>query len=213
MQKITFREELANSLTHGFGVLFGLVAVPALVSFAAMKEDQRYIWGVAIFCATLLMVYLFSTLYHSITHPSIKRVMRIMDHISIYFLIAGTYTPFLLIYVSSPAAGWYLALMWGIALAGTCFKIFLTGKLEILSTLSYLAMGWMVVFIGQPILSGLSTEGLTWLIVGGGAYSLGVIFYVWQKIPYNHAIWHLFVLTGSISHYVAVCYALSSPIV
>ncbi len=204
----SFKEELANSLTHGFGVLLGFIGVPILVSLAVFKGESQHIWAVSIYSVSLLMVYVVSTLYHSFQNQEVKRVLRVIDHISIYFLIAGSYTPFILIYMDGMNGYAILALIWSIALAGTLFKVFFTGKFNILSTISYLGMGWMALFVGKPIFSGIPSEGLIWLVIGGAAYSLGVIFYLWQKLRYHHAIWHLFVLTGSISHYIAVFYSL-----
>lgn len=209
MSKIqSLKEEIANSLTHGFGILLGFIGVPILVSLAVLKGDTQHIWAVSIYSVSLLMVYVASTLYHSFQHTEVKRVLRVIDHISIYFLIAGSYTPFILIYIEGMMGYLILALIWTIALAGTFFKIFFIGRFNILSVISYLGMGWMALFIGQPIFEGISFEGLIWLIVGGAAYSLGVIFYMWQRLRFSHAIWHLFVLAGSISHYIAIFYSL-----
>lgn len=206
----TFKEELANSLTHGVGILLGFIGVPILVSLAVFKGEATHIWAVSIYSVSLLMVYVVSTLYHSFQHQEVKRVLRVMDHISIYFLIAGSYTPFILIYMNGVSGYWILGLIWAIALAGTLFKIFFTGKFNLLSTLSYLGMGWMALFIGKPIFAHIPFEGFIWLVIGGAAYSLGVIFYLWQKLRYHHAIWHLFVLLGSISHYIAIFYSIHS---
>ncbi|MCL4135443.1 UNVERIFIED_CONTAM: hypothetical protein GTU68_044026 [Idotea baltica] len=208
LKRPTINEEIANSLTHGFGVLLSLIGVPILVSLAVLKGNTTHVWGVSIFSISMLMVYLFSTLYHSIQHPHAKKVMQVMDHISIYFLIAGSYTPFILFFMNRMTGYIFLGIIWGIALIGSIFKIFFTGRFNILSTIGYVGMGWMVIFIAKPIFSAMPIEGLVWLIVGGLAYSFGVIFFLWEKLKYSHAIWHVFVLVGTVSHYISVLYAM-----
>ncbi|MCB0836049.1 MAG: hemolysin III family protein [Bacteroidetes bacterium] len=204
----SIKEEIANSITHGFGVLLSFIGIPIMVSYAVFKGTPQHVWAVSIFSATLLMLYIFSTVYHSIQQPSAKRVLRIFDHISIYFLIAGSYTPFILFFMNRTSGYVFLGLIWAIALAGTIFKVFFTGKFNLISTILYVAMGWMVLFIAKPIFSAMSFEGILWLAIGGGAYTLGVVFYLWKNLRYNHAIWHVFVLTGSISHYISVLYSM-----
>ncbi len=201
-------EERWNVITHGMGVLLALLGIPFLVYTAVTQGEPAHVWAVSIFSASIVLMYAVSTTYHSVRHPEHKRWFQILDHISIYYLIAGSYTPFLVFFVDEPSRSRYLLLMWGIAVAGTVFKLFFTGRFTLVSTGLYLAMGWMVLFIGQPIIEGLNAEGLTWLIVGGGGYSLGVIFFLWNKLPYNHAIWHIFVLAGTASHFFAVWTAL-----
>ncbi len=208
--KIEFRQELANSLSHGFGFLFGIVSMPILISLASANGNVPGLIGVSIFGFSFLMLYTFSTLYHgstlynSLHQGAIKRVMRMMDHISIYFLIAGSYTPFILIYFLNTTGIVLLSVLWGLTLFGTVFKIFFTGKYEFLSLLLYLGMGWILVFVAEPFYTALPPAALIMLAVGGGLYTLGVIFYVWESLRYNHAIWHIFVLAASICHYVSV---------
>jgi hemolysin III len=209
MQPLSFKQELANSLTHGFGVLFGIVAIPILIATATAQGNTPGLVGAAIFGFSFLMVYGFSTLYHSIGHPPLKRVLRILDHISIYFLIAGSYTPFILSYMLDATGITFLAVLWGMALLGIGFKVFFTGKFMKVSTAIYLGMGWMLLLVGQRFLDSLPGIVMLMLAVGGACYTLGVIFYVWKKLPYHHAIWHLFVLGGSICHYVAVLLAVA----
>lgn len=202
------REEIANSLTHGLGVVLFFIAIPVLVSWAVFKGSTQHIWAVSIFSVSLLLVYTVSTIYHSIQHQEVKKVLRIVDHISIYFLIAGSYTPFILFFMNQMWGYIFLAVIWAIALGGTVFKIFFTGRFKIFSITLYLSMGWMVMFIAKPIFSAMSFEGLLWLIIGGAAYTLGTIFFMWEKLRYHHAIWHLFVLLGSVSHYISVFYSM-----
>lgn len=199
-----FKQELANSLSHGLGLLFGLVSIPILIGLASARGDVAGLTGAAIFGFGFLMVYTFSTLYHSLPHPRIRRVMRIMDHISIYFLIAGSYTPFILAYMLDATGITLLSILWGLTLAGIFFKIFFTGRFDKVSTGIYLAMGWLLLAVAKPFFESLPGAVLIMLAIGGALYSLGVIFYRWEKLPYHHAIWHGFVLAGSISHYVAV---------
>ncbi len=201
-------EERWNVITHGLGIALALLGIPFLVYTALTKGDPAHVWAVSIFAASVLLMYAVPTTLHRRRHPEDKRWFQFLDHISIYYLIAGSYTPCLVFCVDEPARSSYLLLMWGIAVAGTVFKLFFTGRFTIISTALYLAMGWMVIFIGQPIIQGLNAEGLTWLIIGGGGYSLGVIFFLWNKLPYNHAIWHVFVLAGTASHFLAVWAAL-----
>ena len=210
MQMTSFKQELANSLTHGFGVLFGIVGIPVLIATAATQGNVPGLVGAAIFGFSFLMVYGFSTLYHSVGHPPLKRVLRILDHISIYFLIAGSYTPFILSYMLDPTGITLLSVLWGLALLGIAFKVFFTGKFDRVSTGVYLGMGWMLVFVGRRFLEALPGEVMWMLAAGGLSYTLGVVFYTWKRLPYHHAIWHLFVLAGSICHYVAVLLAVST---
>lgn len=208
MQSSNLKEELANSLTHGLGVVLGIIGIPILIVYAIQHGEGLYLWGVSIFSFSLLLLYLSSTLYHSIQHPEIKPVLRIFDHIGIYFLIAGTYTPFIFFFVNNQTGHLFLGLLWGCALLGSILKIFFTGRFDLLSTIIYLMMGWTIVFIARPIFTAMSSEGILWVSLGGAFYTLGVIFYRWKKLPYSHAIWHLFVLGGTGSHYVAILYSL-----
>ncbi len=208
LSPIELRKELANSITHGFGVLFGIVSIPIVIAAATFSGSTAAIVGTSIFGFSFLMVYAFSTLYHSISHPKVKRVMRILDHISIYFLIAGSYTPFILIYSFDSSGIILLSTLWGLTFFGIIFKIFLVGKFNILSTIIYVAMGWIIVVMPGNLLESIPTNTLYMIAIGGASYSLGVIFYLWKKLTYHHAIWHLFVLGGSICHYVAVLLAI-----
>lgn len=209
MQTSDLKEELANSLTHGLGVLLAMVGIPIIVSLAAQQGVALHLWGVSIFGISMLMLYLSSTLYHSIQDPLVKPVLRIMDHIGIYFLIAGTYTPFIFFFLKDSTGYLFLGLLWTCALIGSILKIFFTGRFNILSTLIYLMMGWTIVFIARPIFSMMSYEAILWIAIGGASYTLGIIFYLWHKLRYHHAIWHIFVLGGTASHYIAILYSLN----
>lgn len=198
------KDELANSLTHGLGILLGIIAIPFLGAKAIISGNLSAIIGSGMFGLGFMMVFTFSTLYHSIVQPDIKKTFRILDHISIYFMIAGSYTPFILIYMPSKTGYIILAVQWILTFLGTIYKIFFTGKFKWFSTIVYLAMGWMIVLVIGPFVDSLPLLSL-WLIVAGGLlYTVGVIFYKWYSLPYHHAIWHVFVLAASICHFVAV---------
>lgn len=202
----TKKEELANSITHGVGIALSLAALVTLVSYASMQGDMWKIVSFAIYGLSLILLYTASTLYHSFEDVKIKHYLKIFDHSAIYLLIAGTYTPFMLVMLRE-SIGWLLfGFIWGLALAGICFKLFFAGRFQILSTIIYLLMGWMVAFAFKPMIDHIPEGGLYWLLAGGIFYSLGVIFYLWKRIPYHHAIWHLFVLGGSICHFFAVLF-------
>lgn len=204
----TLEEELANSLTHGFGILFSVVAISLLITFSVLEGSVLHIISSSFFGGAFLLMYTFSTIYHAIQHEKSKAILRIFDHISIYFLIAGTYTPFLILGVGG-FTGWLMfGIVWGIALIGTIFKIFFTHRFPRLSLFLYLGMGWIAVFIAKPLFLELSTTVLSLLIGGGVSYTLGTIFYTNQKMRYSHAIWHVFVLIGTITHFIAVMYLL-----
>ncbi len=209
LSDIEIKKELANSITHFFGFLFGVVCIPILISYSASTDNTAAIVGASIFGFSFLMVYGFSTLYHSINHPKVKHVMKTLDHISIYFMIAGSYTPFILLFLFNSSGFTLLSILWGLTLLGIIFKIFFVKKFNILSTIIYLAMGWLVVAYPTGLLDAVPYETFVMIAAGGVSYSLGVIFYLWKKLTYHHAIWHLFVLGGSICHYVAVLLAIN----
>lgn len=205
-------EEIAHALSHGLGAILGIVGLCVLVVRAALYGGALEIVASAIFGATLIVLYTASTLYHSIPIPSSKRWLRVIDHAAIYLLIAGTYTPFTLITLQGPW-GWSLfGFVWGLATIGVIFKLFFTGRFELLSLGIYLLMGWCAVVATKPLLSALPAGGLWLLLAGGLAYTGGVAFYVMKQLPYHHAVWHLFVLAGSVLHYFAVLlYVLPGP--
>lgn len=202
------RKEVANSISHGLGILFAIVAIPILLAIAAASGNTAGIVGASIYGFSFLFMYTSSTLYHSFQQPNIKKILRTFDHISIYFLIAGSYTPFILIGMMNTTGIILLCALWTIVLLGTIFKIFFVGRFEFMSTALYLGMGWMAIFVAKPFMAALSTETLILLAAGGILYTIGVIFYVNKKIVYSHAIWHLFVLAASVCHFAAVLVAL-----
>ena len=201
---IRLKQELVNSLIHGLGILFGIVCIPILLIQAVKNDNIPGIVGSGIYGFSFLMVFTASTLYHGFQHEKIKHIMKILDHISIYFLIAGTYTPFLLIYMNNGRGITLLSILWSLTLAGTVFKSFFTGRWEILSTIIYLAMGWIMLVAGKSFFANMSLPVTVLVITGGGLYTLGVIFYLWEKYTYSHAVWHFFVLAAAICHYVAI---------
>ena len=204
----TLQQEIVNSMIHGFGMLFGIISIPVLTAIAAKTANVTAIVGASIYGFCFLMLFTFSTLYHSFQQPQVKRTLEIFDHISIYFLIAGTYTPFLLIYLNDTFGITLLCILWGLTLLGIFFKIFFTGRFDIISVIIYISMGWILVVGGRRFFSALPTDVLIFVIAGGVLYSIGIIFYLWQGFKWNHAIWHFMVLVAAISHYVAVLLAI-----
>lgn len=200
-------EELANTITHGFGLVCSLTGLAILLTLAFLRGGKWQIISCAIYGLSLVTLYTASTLYHGITSPRVKHVFLIFDHSAIYLLIAGTYTPFLLVNIRG-SWGWSLFfVMWGIATAGVLFKLYFAERFPIFSTSLYLLMGWLGVIAAKPLYSHVPSIALVWIVAGGLAYSVGVIFYAWKKLPYNHLIWHLFVMAGSACHFVAVLYS------
>ena len=201
------QQELVNSIVHGFGIIFGIVSIPILIAFAIKSDNTPGVIGAAIYGFCFLQLFTFSTLYHGFQHAQAKRIFEILDHISIYFLISGTYTPFLLIYMNNAFGITLLAVLWGLTALGIVFKIFFTGKWNIISTFVYIAMGCIMIVGGRTFFETIPAEVLTMILIGGGLYLLGVIFYLWKKYPYNHAVWHFFVLVAAVCHYVAILLA------
>lgn len=198
------RLEIANSITHGIGIIFGIAALPVLSALAATKNHTTAVIGAAVYAFCFLLLFTFSTLYHAFQHPKVKRVLHMFDHISIYFLIAGTYTPFLLNYMMNATGITMLVVLWSLTFIGIFFKIFFTGRFNYVSTVIYLGMGWILLFSGRQFFAAIPVDVLIMIIIGGVLYSIGVIFYLWEKFLYHHVIWHLFVLSAAICHYVAV---------
>ena len=204
-------EEIANAITHGIGLLLSIAGFAVLFVLAAVRGTAWHIVACSIYGATLIGLYAASTLYHAVISPQVKRALRIFDHSAIYLLIAGTYTPFLLVSLRGPW-GWSLfGVIWGLALAGVLFKLWFVERFAILSTAVYIAMGWLVVIAAKPVITHLPVAAIIWLLAGGLAYTGGVIFFAAKRIPYSHAIWHLFVLAGSICHYFAVLSTVIPP--
>ncbi|MDQ3039823.1 MAG: hemolysin III family protein [Pseudomonadota bacterium] len=198
------REELASALTHGLGATAALAGGAVLITLAALHGDGWQLGAAIVFGVALLLLYLASTLYHSIHHPVVKGRLKVFDHCAIYVLIAGTYTPFTLIGLRGPVGWWLFATIWSLAFAGVVFKLFFTGRFKKLSTLIYIAMGWLILIAAKPLFAALDAWTLGWLIAGGVAYTLGTFFYHRPAMRYSHAIWHLFVIAGSVCHYIAV---------
>jgi hemolysin III len=203
-------EEFASSLIHGLGVLLSIAGLAVLVMSAARVGDARHVASVAVYGVSLILLYLASTLYHSVLGERIKPLLRLLDHAAIFLLIAGTYTPFALISLHGPW-GWSLfAIVWTLALAGIALELRRVRNRALMAAL-YVGMGWVGLVAIKPLVANLPAAGL-WLLFGGGvAYTLGVPFYLWQRLPYNHALWHAFVLLGSVLQFFAVlCYVLPS---
>jgi hemolysin III len=201
-----YRLELANSLTHGLGAVLSLVGLVFLVVKAVQAQDGRLLASFLIYGVGITFLFTASTLYHSIHHPATKRVFHVMDHIGIYLMIAGTYTPFAMVTIERSWGDLLLWLVWSIAGAGSLFKLFFTGRFNLLSTFVYLGMGWIAVVAAGPLVEAIPAPGLALIVAGGLLFSVGVVFYLWPKLKYHHAIWHLFVLAGGACHYFAVFY-------
>jgi hemolysin III len=204
----TKREEIANAITHGIGVLLSVAVTSILLVFAVWKGTAVHIVSFAVFGGTMLALYTASTLVHAFPKGRVKDIFEIMDHAAIYLFIAGTYTPIVLIVVGG-ALGWTLfGVVWGLAAFGVVFKVFFTKKFVVLSTLGYVAMGWLITFALHDISANMPPEGIKLLVAGGIIYTLGSIFYVWRSFPFHHAVWHLFVLAGSVLHFLMMFYVL-----
>lgn len=199
-------EEIAHTITHGIGALLSIAGLVVLVSFATLNGNAWHIVSSSIYGASLVVLYSASSLYHGIPHPRAKSILQQFDHAAIYLLIAGTYTPFLLVSLRG-AWGWsLLVIIWSIALFGATLEFLNLPKLKKMSLGLYLGLGWIVVVAIKPMLDRVETGGLILLLLGGLSYSLGVIFYIRHKMPYNHAIWHLFVLAGSVLHFFSILF-------
>lgn len=203
-KRYTPAEELANVITHGVGLGISLVGAVTLVALTALRGDAWQIISSGVYGASLVALYTASTLYHSLRPPRAKRVLRVFDHCAIYLLIAGSYTPFALVSLRG-GWGWTLfGLIWGLAVAGIVFKVLFTGRLNALSTTVYVLMGWLCIVAVKPIVEMVPTGALWWLAAGGVIYTAGTVFYHNRRVPYSHAIWHLFVIGGSACHYLAI---------
>lgn len=200
-------EEIANSITHGLGILFAVGGLTALMVLTAYFGTTSHLVSYLVYGISMLLLYTASTLYHAIPGERAKRFFKICDHSAIYLLIAGTYTPFLVLNLQGKMAWIAVTIIWSIALAGIIFKLFFTGRFKGLSTLLYIGMGWMVVFLAEPLSAAMNPEAMHWLVIGGVTYTAGTIFYMMKNMPYSHAIWHMFVLLGSIFHFTAIVYA------
>lgn len=205
----TIGEEIANSITHGLGAVLSTAALVILVVLASKRGDAWRIVSFSIYGATLILLYLSSTLYHSFVNPKVKNFFRILDHLAIYLLISGSYTPITLVSMRG-AWGWTLfGLIWGMAIAGIIISIAFKEKLKPVMVLSYVVMGLLIVVAFKPMLLILPQKMIFCLFIGGVFYLLGIIFYLWKRLPYHHPIWHLFVLGGSISHFFGILFYLT----
>src|SRR5690625_3591499 len=208
METYTFsrKEEILHAITHGIGAVLSIAGLVLLIIFSSFSGNPWKIVSVTIFGLTMLLMYLSSTIVHSLPEGRSKNIFQIFDHSAIYIFIAGTYTPFLLVHLRG-ITGWLLfGIVWGIALIGIIFKVFFVKKFLLLSTFFYVLMGWLIVFAWHPLASTMNEQGIRLLIIGGVIYTIGTLFYVIRKIPYHHVIWHIFVILGSVFHFFAVFY-------
>lgn len=205
--KITYynpKEEKLNVISHGIGLVLSVIALVLLVVYASKYGNVWHMVSFSIYGASLIVLYSASTFYHYVQNPKLRHRLNIFDHAAIYVLIAGTYTPFTLV-VLDGWVGWTIfGVSWGLAFTGIILKLFFTGKYDKISTIAYVLMGWLIVFAMKPLVNNLPFEGLMWLLSGGVFYSVGALLYSLKKLKYNHAIFHIFVLLGSFSHFIAV---------
>ena len=201
---------LANAITHGIGAVVAVVGAVYLIA-ASTRRDAWEIVGCTVFAVTLVLVYVCSTLYHSLVRTRARHVFQILDHSAIYLLIAGTYTPFTLVSLRGPVGWAMLSVVWSLAIAGVIFKSFAVDKFAVASALVYLFQGWFAVFAFRPLLHAIGWHGILWLAAGGVAYTLGIVFFALDRLRYFHAVWHLFVLAGSLAHYVAILLYIVPP--
>lgn len=203
------KQEKANSFIHAIGILFGLISMPALISLAIETNNINNVIAATAYGFSFVLVFTCSTLFHGIKKPRWKQIMKIMDHISIYYLIAGTYTPLVLLYLHDYTGQIILTILWSAAIIGTFFKIYYTGRWEIMSTFIYVVLGWIMILKINTFYQVMPSPIFTLVCAGGALYSLGVIFYLWKKYTYHHAVWHSMVLIGAICHYSAIFMSLS----
>jgi hemolysin III len=196
--------EMANSLIHGIGILFGIACIPLLTALATKTNNIPGMVGACVYGFCFLLLFTFSTLYHGFQQRAVKQVLKIFDHISIYFMIAGTYTPFILSFLFNKTGIALLSVLWGLTLAGIFFKIRFTDRFDFISTIIYLLMGWIMLWTGKTFFAAMPAPVVALIAAGGGLFTVGVVFYLWRKWIWHHVVWHLFVLAGAICHYVAV---------
>ena len=211
MSSLQQREELASTMTHAVGVLASMTGAVLLIVLAARRSDAWAVVGASIFGASLILLYLASTCYHAVRSPRAKARLKVLDHCAIYLLIAGTYTPFM---IGALRGGWGWSLfgvIWGLAAAGVGFKLLFTGRFQLVSTLIYVAMGWLVLIAIRPMIVQLSPATLVWLVAGGIAYTAGTPLYHARRVRYSHAMWHILVMAGSACHAIAVGIQIAAP--
>lgn len=213
MKQYTIGEEIANAITHGIGIIFSIVALVLMVVCAACYGNAWQVVSVSIYGSTLILLYTFSTLYHAITNEKAKKILRVIDHSSVYLLIAGTYTPFTLVVLRQDGAiGWVIfGIVWGVAIIGIALSSLLIGKkFTKLQTLLYILLGWVIVWAFPSIIKVMklnnTLNGIYWLIAGGILYTVGTIFYIMKKKKFFHSIWHVFVLLGTVCHFISVMF-------
>ncbi|MFC1877827.1 hemolysin III family protein [Thermodesulfobacteriota bacterium] len=199
-------EEIANSITHGIGIVLAIAALGILTAFAGIYGNAWHIVSVSIYGTTLVLLYTASTLYHSIQNLHVKGILQVLDHAAIYLLIAGTYTPFTLVSLRGPWGWWLFGVIWGLAVFGVVLQLSFMRRWSAVSLALYIGMGWVVVVAIKPLIVSVATGGIVFLVLGGLAYTTGILFYCWKKLKYHHAIWHLFVLAGSILHFFAILF-------
>ncbi|MDM5359207.1 hemolysin III family protein [Peribacillus sp. RS7] len=202
----TKKEEVVNAITHGVGVLLSIAALVFLIIFSVQKGSPWHVVISVIYGVSMLLLYVSSTLVHSFPEGKTKDIFEIFDHSAIYIFIAGTYTPIMLLVIQGSLGWTLLAIIWGVAIIGVVFKAFYVKKFLFLSTILYIAMGWMIVIVWGPLSATMPTAGIHLLIAGGLLYTFGAIFYVWRAFPFHHAVWHVFVLGGSVTHFFAVLF-------
>lgn len=210
-RRYTIPEEVAHSAIHALGSHLGAAMLALMVVFGVQSGEQ-VAWKVVsatIFGSSIILLYTVSSAYHAITHPRTKQILKVCDHMAIYILIAGSYTPFMLVTLRPeyPVIAWTIfGIVWGLTIMGIIFKVFFTGRLRLVSTLAYIGMGWIIVFAIKPLMATLPAAGLIWLLIGGLCYTLGAVFYLWRLMPFHHAVWHLCVLAGTLCHFFAVLF-------
>ncbi len=205
-------EEKLNAITHGFGTVLALIGLCSLVIAAYWHGSIWHLVSFSIYGGSLVLLYLASTLYHSFKNEKLKYIFKIIDHSAIYLLIAGTYTPFTLVLLKGILGWTVFGVIWGLALIGVVFQVFFVKRFKVLSSICYLIMGWAITIFIKPLVAALPIAGIVWLFAGGLLYTVGSLFYLSRRIPYNHAVWHLFVLAGSIAHFITVFrYVLAVP--
>jgi hemolysin III len=197
-------EEIANAVTHGIGAALSIVGLTLMVVIAVLYGDGWQVMGMVIYGGSLVFLYLASTLYHSFQIDSVKQFFHRMDHVGISMLIAGTYTPILLVKMRNPQGLTFLVVIWTLAITAAVIKSFFTGRFVRLSTAIYVAMGWLALLLAKPMIDTMGWDGALWLLAGGLAYSLGVIPFLWERLRFHHAIWHLFVMAGSVFHFFGI---------
>jgi len=206
-KEVTFydpKEEKLNVISHGIGLLLSIAALVLLVVYASKYGSVWHIVSFSIYGASLIVLYSASTFYHYVQNPKLRYKLNIFDHAAIYVLIAGTYTPFTLVVLKSWVGWTIFGVAWGLAILGIVLKLFFIGRFDKISTIAYVLMGWLIIFAIKPLVTNLPFEGLMWLLSGGISYTVGAILYSIKGIKYNHAIFHIFVLLGSFSHFMAV---------